>query len=76
MCASKYYVLKLVLSTVNPDGSFKDLVPAYRYRDKGQPPFGTPPHPSYNLTPDREQAVNDFVSRTLLKFRDFTRACP
>jgi len=73
---SKYYVLKLVLSTVNPDGSFKDLVPAYRYRDKGQPPFGTPPHPSYNLTPDREQAVNDFVSRTLLKFRDFTRACP
>jgi|JI102314A2RNA_FD_contig_41_2604964_length_1618_multi_2_in_0_out_0_1 hypothetical protein len=73
--ANAYYVLKLVLGTVNLDGSFKDLVPAYRFRDKGLPPFGTPPHPSYLLTANREQALDAFVDRTLLRFRDFTRAC-
>jgi hypothetical protein len=73
--ANMYYVLKLVLGTVNPDGSFKDLVPAYRFRDKGQPPFGTPPHPSYNLTPNREAALNEFIDRTLVRFRNFTAPC-
>jgi hypothetical protein len=73
--ANADYVLKLVLGTVNPDGSFKDLVPAYRFRDKGLPPFGTPPHPSYILTANREQALDAFVDRTLVRFRDFTRAC-
>ncbi len=73
--ANMYYVLKLVLGTVNADGSFKDLVPAYRFRDKGLPPFGTPPHPSYQLTPEREAAVDEFVNRTLLKFRNFTAPC-
>ncbi len=73
--SSRYYVLKLVLGTVNADGSFKDLVPAYRMRDKGAPPFGTPPHPSYQLTPERDQALNEFVDRTLTRFRDFTKAC-
>lgn len=73
--ANMYYVLKLVLGTVNTDGSFKDLVPAYRFRDKGQPPFGTPPHPSYNLTDNRNEALNEFVDLTLARFRDFTQAC-
>jgi hypothetical protein len=44
-------------------------------RDKGAPPFGTPPHPSYQLTPERDQALNEFVDRTLTRFRDFTKAC-
>ncbi len=70
------YVMKMVLGTVNNDGSFKDLVPAYRFRDKGQGPQGTPPHPSYQLTAERNDALNAFIDRTMLKFHDYTRACP
>jgi len=66
------YVLKLVLPTANEDGSFRDLVPAYRFRDKG----GDQGHPSYQLTAERNAAMNEFVDRTLTKFRDYTRQCP
>ncbi|MFO0722616.1 MAG: hypothetical protein U1E65_02455 [Myxococcota bacterium] len=69
------YVMKMVLGTVNTDGSFKDLVPAYRFRDKGQGPQGTPPHPSYLLTDERNQAMNSFIDQTMTRFHDYTNPC-
>lgn len=66
------YVLKLVLPTANEDGSFRALVPAYRFRDKG----GDQGHPSYQLTAERSDAINAFVNTTLLRFSDFTQPCP
>jgi hypothetical protein len=65
-------VMKLVLPTANEDGSFRALVPAYRFRDKG----GDQGHPSYQLTAERDQAMGDFVNRTLLRFSDYTKPCP
>jgi hypothetical protein len=66
------YLLKLVLPTANEDGSFRALVPAYRFRDKG----GDQGHPSYQLTAERSDALNAFVDRALARFSDFTQPCP
>ena len=55
------YILKLALGTVNSDGSFKDLVPARRFMDKGQEE-GL--HPSYLLSAERTQSVTDFYNLT------------
>jgi cytochrome c5 len=67
------YVLKLVLGTSNDDGSFKDLVPAWRYERKGGEGGD---HPSYLLTPERKAAIDSFVDQTLVRFRDFAQPCP
>ena len=60
------YVLKLVLGTVNPDGSFKDLVPANRFIDKGSE--GTT-HPKFLMTPERQLAVKSFFDTTYAKWK-------
>jgi hypothetical protein len=59
------YILKLTLGTVNTDGSFKDLVPARRFSDKGQEE-GL--HPSYILTAEREEAIRQFYDLTYQRY--------
>ena len=66
------YVLKIATGTVNPDGTFKDLVPANRFRDKGQENDGT--HPQYILSTTRQQAMDQFFQATYQKYS--TGNCP
>lgn len=65
------YLLKLVLGTVNQDGSFKDVVAANRFRDKGQENSA---HPNFTLTDARLQALNNFYSLTYQKY--LAGGCP
>jgi hypothetical protein len=63
-----YASFNLVRWTVNnEDGSFKDLVPSYRWRDKGQE--GTN-HPSYKLSADYVAAYEDWFDRTKQRWLD------
>ena len=55
------FILKLVLPTMNPDGTLHDLVVSTRFRDKGLP--GSQ-HPQYVLTDERAAALVDFVDMT------------
>ncbi len=72
MNRTRPYVLKLVLSTANVDGSFKDLVAARRFEKKGSEGGD---HPSYQLTQARLDAINSFVDQTLTSYHDYTQAC-
>ncbi len=66
-----YASFNLVRWTVNnEDGSFKDLVPSYRWRDKGQE--GTS-HPMYTLDPTYLQYYEDWFALTYEKWS--TGAC-
>jgi len=67
------YILKLVLSTTNSDGTFKDLVPGRRWELKGGE--GDAGHPSFLMTQDRIDATNSFVDQTLVRFHDYSDAC-
>jgi MYXO-CTERM domain-containing protein len=66
------YVLKLVLSQANEDGSFKDLVPAKRHERRGGEGGD---HPAYQLTPERIQAIDSFVDQTLARYHDYELDC-
>lgn len=65
------YILKLVLGTVNEAGQFDDLVPALRFRERGDESM----HPKYILTDEREQALITFVEETLARYHDYTDSC-
>lgn len=60
-----WYILKLALWTVNEDGSFNDIVPAYRWRDKGDEPGQ---HPSYELLPEYETALDEWFDLTYARW--------
>jgi hypothetical protein len=67
-------VLKLVSPTANPDGTYKDLIPANRWRDKGTDPG----HPQFILTTSRLDALqgpNGFITQTLTRFHNYTDPC-
>jgi MYXO-CTERM domain-containing protein len=66
------YVLKLVLSQSNEDGSFKDLVPAKRHEKRGGEGGD---HPAYQLTPERIQALDSFVDQTLVRYHNYELDC-
>ncbi len=70
MIKTSPYILKLVTGTVNANGTFKDLVPAYRFRDKANDTG----HPSYVLSAAREQALTDFFNLTYTHY--MAGACP
>jgi cytochrome c553 len=55
------YILKLASTTVNPDGSVRDIVASNRMRDKGQEGGQ---HPQYVLTAARQQAIEQFFRLT------------
>jgi hypothetical protein len=61
---------KFVEATYNTDGSFKDIVQAYRIQNRG----GTPGHPSYTLTATRSTALDTFFNSTYTKYKAGT--CP
>jgi len=66
------YMLKLVLSQHNEDGSFKDLVPAKRHEKRGAEGGA---HPAYQMTAERVQAIDSFVDQTLARFHDYSIDC-
>jgi hypothetical protein len=59
------FVLKFATGVVNPDGSFADLVPAYRFRDKR----GDQGHPNYILAGERLEALNSYFDLTYVRYR-------
>jgi len=65
------YVLKLALPSQKTDGTFT-MVASNRFRDKGQE---TGTHPKYILTANREAAVSQLFSRTLLRYEANTADC-
>jgi mono/diheme cytochrome c family protein len=60
------YLLKFVTGTVRSDGSFNDLVPANRYRDKSLETT----HPTYVLSEARETAMQSFFDLTYAKYKE------
>ena len=58
------YILKFVTGTVNPDGSFSDLIISGRYElkrdDNG--------HPNYIMADDRLQSIQSFFDLTYAKY--------
>lgn len=59
------YILKFASGYVNPDGSFGDVVPANRFRDKR----GDQGHPNYILGAARLQSLETFFDQTYLRYR-------
>jgi hypothetical protein len=59
------YIMKYALPTMNPDGTFKDIAQAYRFRDRGQETG----HPAYTLTAARLQALDTFFQATYTKYK-------
>ena len=51
---------KFAESVSNADGSFKDILPSYRFRDRGQQPG----HPPYILSSARSAALDSFFQKT------------
>lgn len=70
------YVMRLV-SPVYEGSTPVDLAMSTRLLNKGKEPCGNPPicHPQYNLTPQNQQALEDFVSNTLTKWDSGNGAC-
>lgn len=64
-------ILKLVNPMTDSTGNFSDLVPANRFRDKGND-LG---HPQYVMTDQRMQSLNNFLTQTLVRFHDYTQNC-
>ena len=71
MNTQRPFILKLVLGTVNEAGQFDDLVPALRFRERGDESM----HPKYILTEEREQALITFVEETLVRYHDYEDSC-
>lgn len=65
------FVMKLVGGVVDENGAFADLVPAWRFRDKGMDPN----HPEFILTSERELALKEFVDQTLARYHQYDMAC-
>jgi hypothetical protein len=65
------FVMKLVSGTVDESGSFADLVPSWRFRDKGEDPN----HPEYILTDERTLSLESFVNLTLERFHKYDQPC-
>ena len=65
------FVMKLVGGVVDGNGSFSDLTPSWRFRDKGMDP--TPPE--YILTDERAQSLLDFVNITMERYHQYDMAC-
>lgn len=65
------FVMKLVGGVVDGNGSFSDLTPAWRFRDKGMDPN----HPEFILTDDRELALKDFVELTMARYHQYDLDC-
>jgi hypothetical protein len=59
------YILKFASGVVNADGSFGDVVPSYRIRDKR----GDQGHPNYILAAERVQALEDYFDLTYVRYR-------
>lgn len=59
------FVYKLAIGTVTDTGAFDDLVPAYRYRDKGQEGA----HPSYILSAERLEALDALFEATYRRYQ-------
>lgn len=70
------YVMRLV-SPVYQGSTPVDLAPSTRIFNKGTEPCGNPPicHPQYSLTPQNQQALEDFVTNTLAKWDSGNGAC-
>lgn len=58
------YILKFVTGTVNPDGSFSDLIISGRYEMKRDDNG----HPNYLMAEDRLQSIQDFFDLTYAKY--------
>ena len=63
------YLYKVVIGSVNFDGTFNDLIPSKRFVDKG---IETGTHPKYGLIDTRVKAVDDFFNATYSKYRSGT----
>lgn len=59
------YIMKFALPTLNTDGTFKDIAPALRFKDRGTEPG----HPQYTLTTNRVNALNNFFQLTYTKWK-------
>jgi hypothetical protein len=59
------WLLKFAQATVNPDGSFADITPTERIRDRGNEAG----HPIYTLTTTRQQALDDFFKLTYTHYK-------
>jgi hypothetical protein len=59
------FVLKFAVASVNPDGTFADIVAANRFLDRGQEPG----HPAYKLSSNRTQALQDFFQATYASWK-------
>lgn len=58
------YILKFVTGTVNPDGSFSDLIISGRYEMKRDDNG----HPNYIMSEDRIQSIQNFFDLTYAKY--------
>jgi hypothetical protein len=70
--------MRLVTGTVDERGNFADLVPSYRYRDKGSEPYLDPElcHPRYLLPDEKAEYVENFVAETLERWKQGTCDAP
>jgi hypothetical protein len=59
------WLLKLAIAQVNPDGTFKDIIPANRFRDRGTETG----HPGYILTNARQTALDTFFQQTYTHYK-------
>lgn len=59
------WLLKLAGADLNTDGTFRDIISANRFRDRGQETG----HPSYNLTQTRQTALDTFFQTTYSKWK-------
>jgi mono/diheme cytochrome c family protein len=59
------WIMKFAIADVGPDGSFRDIVAANRFRDRGQETG----HPAYTLSAARATALSDFFTRTYAHYK-------
>jgi hypothetical protein len=59
------WLLKFANASVNPDGSFADVVASNRFADRGKEAG----HPAYTLTTARAKALTDFFNLTYTKYK-------
>jgi len=59
------YIMKFALPNLNADGTFKDIVEAARFLDRGKEPG----HPQYTLATNRANALTQFFTLTYNKWK-------
>jgi hypothetical protein len=59
------WLMKFAQATVNADGSFKDITPTERIRDRGSEAG----HPVYTLTTARQTALDTFFQQTYTHYK-------